>query len=167
MVQSIALLVFPLLMAIAAFSDLFTMKIANSLVLAVVVAFCIVAPLSGLPVSQMLWHLAAAAVVLLFSFALFAAGWIGGGDAKLAASIALWLGLELLLPFMLNAAVLGGILTLLVLGFRRLALPPGWHATPWIARLHDAKSGVPYGIALAIAAALIYPASAVFLGLTR
>jgi len=32
----------------------------------------------------------------------------------------------------------------------------------WIERLHDRKTGVPYGIALAAAALLVYPQSPLF-----
>ena len=32
----------------------------------------------------------------------------------------------------------------------------------WIDRLHDTKSGVPYGITLAIAGLLVYPETAIF-----
>ena len=39
--------------------------------------------------------------VLVVTFMFFARGWIGGGDAKLAAATALWLGFDQLLNYLL------------------------------------------------------------------
>ncbi|MGZ5835173.1 MAG: A24 family peptidase, partial [Xanthobacteraceae bacterium] len=96
-------------------------------------------------------------VVLAAGFFCFSRGWIGGGDAKLAAGAALWFGFAHLLDFMLFASVLGGGLTLLILSFRAYPLPPQLGRYAWIDRLHRKESGIPYGIALAAAAMLIYP----------
>src|SRR5262249_52418386 len=52
--------------------------------------------------------LAAGCVVLVAAFSLFARGVIGGGDAKLAAATALWLGFDHLLPYLLYASLIGG-----------------------------------------------------------
>ena len=111
------------------------------------------------------WHVAAGALVLAVTFGMFAAGWIGGGDAKLAAAIGLWFGFDLLLPFLLYASIYGGALTLLILFGRRYLLPAPLMQVGWIERLHNEKTGIPYGIALAAAALMVYPQSAVFLGL--
>jgi len=158
----IALVIFPLLMAFAAFSDLFTMRISNKLVLALVAAFFALALFVGLPLPEIGIHLACAAVVLVFAFAFFAFGWIGGGDAKLLAATTLWLGLGVMLPYLIYASLLGGALTLLLLAARRYPLPEKLRAIKWIDRLHDSKTGVPYGIALAIAGILVYSDSAIF-----
>jgi prepilin peptidase CpaA len=159
-----ALVIFPLLMAFAAFSDLFTMRISNTLVLALVAGFFVLALFVGLPLSEIGMHLACAAVVLIVAFAFFAFGWIGGGDAKLIAATTLWLGLGVMLPYLIYASLLGGALTLLLLAARRYPLPAQLRAIKWIDRLHDSKTGVPYGIALAIAGVLVYSDSAIFQG---
>ena len=105
---------------------------------------------------------AAAAIVLAVAFAFFAFGWIGGGDAKLVSATTLWVGFSFMLQYLIYAALLGGALTLLILWFRRYPLP-GWLAKhKWLDRLHDTKSGVPYGISLAIAAILVYPDTPIF-----
>jgi len=62
-----------------------------------------------------------------------------------------------LLDFLIYASLLGGALTLLLIQFRKLPLPAPLARQPWILRLHDKAGGVPYGIALAAAALLIYP----------
>ena len=157
-----ALSVFPLLMAFAASSDLLTMRISNRLVLLVALAFFVAALFVGLPLETIGMHVLAALVVLAIAFGLFAAGWIGGGDAKLAAAITLWLGFGLTLPYLVYAAILGGILTLNILLLRRLPLNPYFARWRWLERLHDAREGVPYGIALAIAAVVLYAQSPVF-----
>ena len=84
--------VFPLALAYAAASDLLTMTIANRLVVAMVAAFVLMAPIAGLDWNEVVMHFAAGAAVIAIAFAFFAAGWIGGGDAKFAAAVALWLG---------------------------------------------------------------------------
>jgi prepilin peptidase CpaA len=98
--------------------------------------------------------------VLVVCFAFFARGWIGGGDAKLAAATALWLGWAQLYEYLLYASLFGGALTLLLLEFRKRLLPPVLAKQPWLARLHEPNGGVPYGIALAAAALLVYPSTA-------
>lgn len=159
---TIALLVFPLLMAFAASSDLLTMRISNVLVLLLVASFFLLAVMTGMPWDQMLMHLAAAGLVLAAAFACFAFGWVGGGDAKLAAATALWLGFGLTLPYLVYTALLGGALTLAILALRRFPLPPVAMNWTWLARLHDHKVGVPYGIALAAAGLITYSQTSIF-----
>lgn len=162
MIASVALLLFPAGMALAATSDLLTMKISNKLVLLIVAAFFIVALAVQLPLDVLGMHVLCAALVLAVGFAFFAFGWIGGGDAKLAAATALWLGFDLAVPFLVYSTLLGGVLTLAILGLRNLPLMPVLARYGWLERLHDRKSGVPYGIALAIAGLLIYSNSIIF-----
>lgn len=160
--STLLLLIFPALMAFAAASDLLTMTIPNRLVLVLAAGFFAVAPLAGLPLETIAWHAGAGLLVLAITFSLFAAGWIGGGDAKLAAATVLWLGFELTLPYLLYAGLIGGALTLSILAVRRYALPVSLMRVTWIGRLHDHKTGIPYGIALAAAALLVYPQSPLF-----
>ena len=89
--------------------------------------------------------------------ACFAQGWIGGGDAKLAAATALWFGFGHLLDYLVYASLFGGALTLLLIQFRHLPLPGLLARQHWILRLHEKGGGVPYGIALAAAALIVYP----------
>jgi prepilin peptidase CpaA len=155
--EAIRLTVFPAVMAFAALSDLFTMTIANRVSLVLVGGFALLAALGGMSAADVLSHAAAAACVLAVTFACFAGGWIGGGDAKLAAATALWLGFGHLFDYLLYASLLGGALTLLLLQFRALPLPRLLVGRQWAERLHRHGTGVPYGIALAAAALLVYP----------
>jgi prepilin peptidase CpaA len=151
------LLLFPALMAFAAASDLFTMTISNRVSLALVAGFLILAVLSGMAPYAILLHVGAGAAVLALAFFCFAMGWVGGGDAKVAASVALWFGFGHMLDYLVYASLLGGALTLLLLQFRQWPLPYALSSQPWLLRLHDKETGIPYGIALAIGALMIYP----------
>jgi prepilin peptidase CpaA len=97
--------------------------------------------------------------VLVVCFGMFAFRWIGGGDAKLAAATALWLGFGSLPEYLLISSLGGGLLTVGILHLRGVTLPPFALSWTWLSRLHDRKSGVPYGIALAGAALVVYPHS--------
>ncbi|MCR4281834.1 MAG: prepilin peptidase [Bauldia sp.] len=156
-VSYIAFIAFPVGMAFAAASDLLTMAISNKLTLALLVAFLALAPFAGMDLTAVGLHFAAGGAVLAVAFFCFAMGWIGGGDAKLAAVAALWLGWDSTLSFIAVASVFGGILTLIVLSFRSAVLPAFIVRQPWVQRLHDEKAGVPYGVALAAAGLAVYP----------
>jgi prepilin peptidase CpaA len=153
----IRLLLFPALMAFAASSDLLTMTISNRLSLALAGGFFLLTIITGMSLAAIGMHLAAAALVLTICFGFFSQGWIGGGDAKLAAATALWFGFDYLLDYLIYASLFGGVLTLLLLQFRRLPLPGPLARQTWILRLHETGSAVPYGIALAAAALAVYP----------
>lgn len=162
MLNMAALFVFPALMAFAAFSDLFTMRISNRLVALVALGFLGAALLVGLGWAAFGWHLAVGVGVLAVAFAFFSMGWIGGGDAKFAAATALWIGPGLIGAYLAYSAILGGALTLGILLARRLPLPAPLAKVAWIERLHDAGTGIPYGIALAAGALLVYSQTTVF-----
>ena len=150
------LLVFPAAMAYAAASDLLTMRIANSVSLVIVAAFLGVALIAGMPLQDVLLHLAVGAALLVAGMLLFNLNLVGGGDAKLLAAAALWIGYDQLLPFLLCVTIFGGVLALLLLAYRRLpaaALP----LPAWAVRLHTAGGGMPYGIAIAAGALAVYP----------
>jgi prepilin peptidase CpaA len=160
--NTVALYFFPLALAIAAFSDLLTMRISNRLVLVLTVGFFIVAMAVNLPLQQFAMHVLCALVVLVVAFGLFALRWIGGGDAKLAAATTLWLGFGTTLPYLAYTALLGGVLTLFILILRGIPLNPLLARVGWLSRLHNKRSGVPYGIAMAVAGILVYSNSAIF-----
>ena len=155
--EAIVLTLFPGIMAFAASSDLLTMTIANRVSLILVGGFVVLAIMTGMNPVDVAWHFAAGAAVLVLTFVMFSLGWVGGGDAKLAAATALWLGFAHLLDYLIYASLLGGALTLALIQFRMLPLPASLARREWIERLHRRGGGVPYGIALAAAALLVYP----------
>jgi len=159
-VDAIRLLLFPALMAFAASSDLITMTISNRISLALIAGFLVLAVMTGMPLAEIGMHVGAAAAVLAVAFVFFARGWIGGGDAKLAAATALWFGFEHLMEYALYGSLFGGALTLALLQYRALPMPALLVGRVWAERLHQPKGAVPYGIALAAAAMVVYPSTA-------
>jgi len=149
--------IFPLAMALAAGTDLFSMTVPNWIALLLVAGFAVLAPLVGLGWSAAGIHVALAVGALIITFGMFSFGWIGGGDAKLFAATCLWLGPEQVLFYAVYAGIIGGALTLLILLLRSVPLPAALHSQGWLTRLHSPKEGVPYGIALAAAGLLVYP----------
>ena len=150
-------------MIAAAFSDLFTMTIPNRIAIGLTGAFFVFAFALQLPLETVGFHVLAGISMLGVTFAMFARGWMGGGDAKLAAATALWMGWENLADYLLLSTILGGALTLLILYLRGWPLPGLLHAQNWIVRLHDSKTGIPYGIALAIAGLAMFPMTRIWL----
>jgi len=148
---------FPALMAFAAASDLLTMTIPNRVSLLLIGGFFALAFITGMSWEAIGWHSLAGLTVLVVAFACFAFGWIGGGDAKVAAAAGLWIGFGYLLDYLTFAAIAGGILTFVILLFRKWPLPSFLISQDWLTRLHDKNTGIPYGIALAVGALLIYP----------
>ena len=163
MLDSAILVFFPILMAFAACSDLFTMLISNRVSVALVIGCLPLAFFVGMPMDMMLLHYSCGVAVLAITFAMFCFGWVGGGDAKLAAATAIWVGWDHIMEYALLTAILGGFLTLALLAVRRWPLPGILVRQHWIARLHDEKCGIPYGIALAAAGLMIYPETAIWL----
>jgi prepilin peptidase CpaA len=155
--DAIRLALFPAMMAFAASSDLLTLTISNRVSLVLVGGFVALALIGGVSAANILSHLAASCVVLVAAFSLFARGIVGGGDAKLAAATALWLGFDHLLPYLLYASLLGGALSVGLIWFRMAPLPDWLARRDWAQRLHRKDAGVPYGIALAAAALAVYP----------
>src|SRR3984885_10687739 len=121
--EAIRLTLFPAMMAFAAASDLFTMTIANRISLILIGGFGVLAAMTGMSLAEIGSHVGAAGAVLAVVFVFFGCGWIGGGDAKLAAATALWLGFAHLGDYLLYASLFGGALTLLIVQFRALPLP--------------------------------------------
>lgn len=162
MTEAAVLIFFPLLMAVAALSDATTMLISNRISLALALGFAPIAWLVGASPADIALHYSCGFAVFGMMFGMFAFGLIGGGDAKLASATAIWLGWDTILNYGLTTAMLGGFLSIGLLAARKLPLPQALVQREWIARLHDPKSGVPYGVALAVAGLMLYPESVVW-----
>ena len=157
MLDLLTLFIFPFLMAYAGASDLFTMTISNRISLALVASFIAFALITGFPLENIGWHLTCGLAMLVITFILFSLGWIGGGDAKLAAATAVWLGWVNILDYNLLASVIGGLITMAFIYIRKSPLPEWAGSRDWIARLYNADNGVPYGLALAASGLIVFP----------
>ena len=149
-------------MVLSASMDLLTFTIPNRLCAVLALGYLVFAVLLGGSALDILLNISCALTILIVAFVMFNLGWVGGGDAKLAAATAAWLGWTAILDYGLGAALFGGILTLIILGARRAPLPAVFGRIDWLARLHNANAGVPYGIALAAAGLMQYPNSPIW-----
>ncbi|MEM9999381.1 MAG: prepilin peptidase [Pseudomonadota bacterium] len=160
MIATIIFVVFPFAMIYAALSDILTMTIANRISLLLIGAFVLVSPFIGLTWEQFAWHWAAFALVLTVTFGLFAAGVMGGGDAKLMSSTALWIGFNMhLLDYAIAFTVAGGVLTLMLVILRNSAFATYVGEIRVLWRMLDEKD-IPYGVALAIGGLVVFPETA-------
>jgi prepilin peptidase CpaA len=162
MAEVLVVILLPLLLAASAGWDLASFTIPNFITATLLAAFALFAVAAGLALPTVGWHLLAGLTGLVLGFAMFALGWIGGGDAKLFAGVALWLGFGDLLSYALIASICGGALTLLIMLLRQVPLPALLARQGWILRLHDARSGIPYGVALAAGAFFLLPSTEIF-----
>jgi prepilin peptidase CpaA len=167
MFEAAVLVILPFAVAFAAAMDLLTMKIPNRISVLMVLAFFPLALLAGLDTWAIADHVGAGVLMLVLGVLLFIPGWFGGGDAKLMAAIGLWIGADNLLAYMLYVALAGGLIAAAFFSARSVPLPRVLLGEPWALRLHRHDTGIPYGLALAAGALLVYPHTVWFAVLTR
>jgi prepilin peptidase CpaA len=142
------------ILVLAAHGDAADLRIPNRLTLAMAAAGPLAVWLLGPGPSALPAALLAGVVTLAVGWTMFELGWLGGGDAKLAAAAALWLGPEATLVFVLVTALFGAVLAASLLVLSRL-LPAqalmGWR---WRERLTAKSVSVPYAVAMAPAGAV-------------
>lgn len=160
LLQFALLLVFPILVVTGGLRDLVSFIIPNWISLTLVGAFFPAALALGVPAGEIGGHAALGAAGLVLGMGMFAAGWIGGGDAKLFAASTLWLGWPAVGPFAAFTGLAGGGLALALLALRSAWVRPYVIAAPaWFARLARPGEGTPYGVAIAVGALCAFPAS--------
>ncbi|MEM8877315.1 MAG: prepilin peptidase [Pseudomonadota bacterium] len=147
---------FPFSMMMAAILDFLTLRIPNKFVSFFLAMFCLVALLSELSLPELGMHFAAGGLCLLIGFLLFVPGWIGGGDAKFFAVAALWVGWDQLYAFAALSTVLGGLMALILVLYRAFPLPVFLMRVDPLDRLHQSETGIPYGVAMAIAGLVVF-----------
>lgn len=162
MLAYLILMTFPVAMAFAAANDLFTMKIPNRISLALIGGFVAIALITRMPLETLGLHVVIAVAVLIATFTLFSLNMLGGGDAKLMAAGALWMGPDHIIEFVAYVTIFGGILAVAMLGYRNFLPAKALPLPAWARRLHRTGEGIPYGIAIAAAALMLFPATAFF-----
>ena len=98
---------FPGLMVLSASMDFLTMRIPNPIPAALALGYFVLATACLAP-QAILGDVSCGLTVLMMTFAMFSLRWIGGGDAKLAAATALWMGWGSILDYGVAAALCGG-----------------------------------------------------------
>jgi prepilin peptidase CpaA len=128
---------------VAAWGDIRTRTIPNWLNLTIALAAPASWWASGMsPWPDMAIQVGIAALVFALFAGAFALGMMGGGDVKLIAALALWLPFGPLFDMLLLMAVLGGVLTLVMLVLHRLQKAQG-------------QPEIPYGVAIALAGIVV------------
>jgi prepilin peptidase CpaA len=136
------LAVLAIALLVAAFTDLRSRQISNKLNAAIALGAPLFWWASGLSFGDIAWQVGIALLSLVVLAGFFALRWMGGGDVKLLAALALWIQPALFLQLIIAMAIIGGVLTL-VFG--------AWH----IARRQRDRVAIPYGVAIAAAALLV------------
>lgn len=156
--QAVLLALCPALLIVAALKDATSYTIPNWISLALIVAFFPAAFAVGLPAEAVGAHVGIGTVALVAGMAMFALGWIGGGDAKVFAAAALWLGWPAVLPFILVTALAGGALAVSLLAMRSMLLRRYVASgPPWLSRLAEPGENVPYGVAICVGGLFALP----------
>lgn len=153
-------LILPAILLAAAVRDATSFTIPNWMSLTLLAVFPLAGLAAGLPPQALLAHAGAGAAALGLGVALFALRLLGGGDAKLFAATALWLGWGAAGTFLLGTLAAGGALSAGLLLLRAPLLRPYVLSGPaWVVRLAEPKEAVPYGLAIAAGAFMALPAS--------
>jgi len=146
---------FPAAMVVAAGTDVWRMEIPNALVLVLAIMFVPMVASSGLGFIDLALHVVVGLAALVVGIGFFSIGWMGGGDAKLIAAGALWLGPgPALAEFVLLFSLLGGVLTVAIVVARRVIAPTTGVRS--VDRILHAGNGIPYGVALCAAGLSVY-----------
>jgi prepilin peptidase CpaA len=141
---------YPVVLVGAAISDILWLRIPNWLSALLAVWFVVYAVIAGVAIEAIALRLGLGASALLIGFALYSFGLLGGGDVKLIAASAIWVGPHELMMFLLLVAISGGVLAAALFFVRKSYFPsPGWLlGKRWYVRLISDGDGIPYGVAI-------------------
>ena len=148
-VTALAAATLPVLLVWAGAVDAVTRSIPNSIVLLLAACFGFIAAVAGITPAEIFTHFVCACAILAGGFVLFSHSLLGGGDAKLLASAALWFGFDNILPFLSAVALAGGVMTVAYLAANAMKAQLGLSCRRC--------STVPYGAAIAAGALAILP----------
>jgi prepilin peptidase CpaA len=157
MIATLCVSLFLVLMLTAAWTDLAGFRIPNWIPGALIAIWPVAAWAMGMGWSEAGYALLTFVIVLALAVGLWMPGFIGGGDAKLIAAVALWFAWPGVLVFVLWSVIAGGALAVLLLALRRIA--PALPLQPeWVARSPLAEGApAPYAVALAAGALIALP----------
>ena len=148
--------IFLFILLYGAICDLISFKIPNYVSICSVLLFFPAALWAHWPIINILSNTGAGALILAVGVLAFSFNLIGAGDIKMLAASAVWFGFGGLPSLFFSVAIIGGVLSLALIVFRRFVLPASWRRADWLVRLHEA-TGVPYGIAICIGVFVISP----------
>lgn len=156
------------LLIVAAIWDVVSRRIPNLLSLIIALLYFTNAGLAG-DWAAVSMHILCGLGVLVVGIFIFALGWMGGGDVKLLAALALWAGPDQLLLLLLMTCLAGGALALafvlpaLILRTPRLSGLIDWifvkilhQPAPMLQNIRSMGVQLPYGVAIAIAGVTVF-----------
>ncbi len=150
---------FPAAMVYAAFSDLARYEIPNWLSIALVVVFLALALGLGMGWGELASRAGAGVLLFAVGAVLFALGALGGGDVKLLAASALWVGWSDIVLYLVAVALFGGLVSIILVIMRWIwgrfgktqnLTPEALLEASWWHRLMAPTQGVPYGLAICL-----------------
>lgn len=153
--------VFAGFLLVAALWDATSLTIPNRLNAGLALLFVPAALVAGLSPLETAACVGFAFAILAVGAGLFAFNLIGGGDVKLLAAAALWLGPQAGLEFLAWTAVSGGVLAVFLITLRKTGgamLEP--IAPRWAAPVLADNGQIPYGVAIATGGLIAWPAGA-------
>jgi prepilin peptidase CpaA len=158
MLETLSVSILPVLVIIAAMTDVTNYKIPNWLTGLIAALFFPMALLTGMPLMEFGWHLLAGVILFFVGYGFFALGLFGGGDAKLMAAAGLWFGTAHTLEFLMFTVLVGGLLALSVGVWSLINTYVEYRGVERLGQIfRRARPNVPYGIALCIGALLAFP----------
>ena len=136
----------------AVYSDIKRFIISNKLCLAIALLF-IPAYLAAPDVFGSLWNpWLGGFVMLIAGFIIFALRIMGGGDAKLAAALGFWVGLDHLPIFIFVWSLVGGAQALVTLYLKWQKPFKNPMQGGWFDQAQKGTNQIPYGLALVVGA---------------
>lgn len=145
----------------AALNDANAMKIPNRIPLIVLAAYFLMVPFTWAGLPMFFEHLMVGLTLFAIGFAMFAFGWMGGGDSKLLAATAFWFTWNDAFAYMIYTALFGGALTFFIL-LGRSYIPVKVITSQWAQTMFKDETKIPYGLALAAGAIAVLPSSQIF-----
>ncbi|MGE0152151.1 MAG: prepilin peptidase [Reyranellaceae bacterium] len=144
-------------LAWAAVNDALWFRIPNAIPIAILALFPLYLLAGGRGADQLHWALLIALATFLLGALMFARGWMGGGDVKLLAALALWAGPTHFPTFIVMTSIAGGVLVLVGLLPGRAAMI-SWLTLnlrialqlPEAPRTATGRRTIPYGVAIAV-----------------
>lgn len=146
--------------------DAATLTIPNWISLILIALFPAVAIVAGLTWAEAGIHVGVGFAALVAGIALFAAGIIGGGDAKLFAAVSLYIG-GAWLGYAFAVALAGGLVAAAIIALRWVATSSFGAHIAWLQHLLKRGAGIPYGVAIAAGALFVLPSTHLFLATTQ
>ena len=149
----IAAVGFAALLFAASCFDVLKLRIPNMIPVGLVALFALQLLVGG-TLQAPLDHLLAMGLALLILLPLFALNMLGGGDVKLLAAVALWLGMDKLAALLILVGIVGGIFALF------------WLTMRWLVRIGlrgrelprslQARAPLPFALPIMIVAVLLF-----------